>query len=71
MDSFFDEPTSTASHVVADPVTKRYAVIDPVLGYDPDSGCTDSVFADTIVDFIKAGGYGLNWIIETHLHAIT
>ncbi len=26
-------------------------------------------FTDTIVDFIKAGGYGLNWIIETHLHA--
>ena len=43
VDSFFDEPTSTASLVVADPVTKRCAVIEPVLGYDPDSGCTDSV----------------------------
>ncbi len=54
---------------MADPVTKRCAVIDPVLDYDPDSGRADSVFADTIVDFIKARGYGLDWIIETHLHA--
>lgn len=44
-------------------------MIDPVLGYDPDSGRTDSVFSDTIVDFIKTRGYGLDWNIETHLHA--
>ena len=27
--AFFDEPTSTISYLVADPVTRRAAVIDP------------------------------------------
>jgi glyoxylase-like metal-dependent hydrolase (beta-lactamase superfamily II) len=36
--AFFDEPTNTVSYLVADPETKRAAVIDPVLDYDHASG---------------------------------
>ena len=32
--AFFDEPTNTVSYLVADPVTRQAAVIDPVLDYD-------------------------------------
>jgi glyoxylase-like metal-dependent hydrolase (beta-lactamase superfamily II) len=32
--AFFDEPTNTVSYLVADPETRRAAVIDPVLDYD-------------------------------------
>ena len=34
--AFFDEATNTISYLVADPKTKRAAVIDPVLDYDPN-----------------------------------
>ena len=46
--AFFDEPTNTVSYLVADPATRRAAVIDPVLDYDPKSGEVDtrSVEAD-------------------------
>jgi hypothetical protein len=33
--AFFDESTNTVSYIVADPVTKEAAFIDPVLDYDP------------------------------------
>ena len=32
--AFFDEPTNTVSYLVADPTTKKAAVIDPVFDYD-------------------------------------
>jgi glyoxylase-like metal-dependent hydrolase (beta-lactamase superfamily II) len=35
--AFFDEATNTFSYLVADPATRRAAVIDPVLDYDPKS----------------------------------
>ena len=34
---FYDEPTGTITYVVADPATRRCAVIDPVLDYDASS----------------------------------
>ena len=35
--AFFDEPTNTVSYLVADPATKKAAIIDPVLDYDHES----------------------------------
>ncbi|HSJ77300.1 MAG TPA: MBL fold metallo-hydrolase, partial [Erythrobacter sp.] len=34
IEAFFDEPTFTISYLVADPVTLKAAVIDPVLDFD-------------------------------------
>ena len=39
--AFFDEPTNTISYLVADPVTRRAAVIDPVLDFDQRDGTVD------------------------------
>ena len=36
--AFFDQPTNTISYLVADPATRRAAVIDPVLDYDHRDG---------------------------------
>ena len=36
--AFFDEPTFTASFVVAEPDGDKCAVIDPVLDYEPKPG---------------------------------
>lgn len=67
--TFFDEATFTASHVVADPVTRHCAVIDSVLDYDAASGRTSTASADAIIGFVKTQGLTVQWLLETHAHA--
>ena len=67
--TFFDEATFTATHVVWDPETKRAAIIDSVHDYDPKSGRTDTASADDVIDFVQQEGLGVDWILETHVHA--
>ncbi|WP_375207610.1 MBL fold metallo-hydrolase [Hyphococcus sp.] len=67
--TFFDEDTFTASHVVSDPATKKAAVIDSVLDFDPASGTTTTKSADEIIAYIRDEGLTVDWILETHVHA--
>ncbi len=67
--AFFHEPTFTVSYVVADPITRQCAIIDPVLDYDPSIGRTSSEFADRIIEFVRAHNYSVQWLLETHAHA--
>lgn len=67
--SFFDEPTSTATHVAHDPVTRRAAIIDSVLDFEAASGRTDTASADAIIAYICAEGLVVDWLLETHAHA--
>lgn len=69
VESFFDEPTFTASYVIHDPATKRGAVIDSVLNFDPDSGRTSTASADAVVAYVKGEGLTIDWLLETHAHA--
>ncbi|MBP6944635.1 MBL fold metallo-hydrolase [Patescibacteria group bacterium] len=67
--SFFDPHTYTVTHVVADPETHAAAIIDSVLDYDPVTGGISHESADKVVDLIRAEGYRVDWILETHAHA--
>lgn len=67
--SFFHRRTYTYSHVVSDPASKRAAIIDPVLDYEPNAARTATNSAQAIVDHVKAAGLGVDWLIETHVHA--
>lgn len=67
--AFFDEPTNTISYLMADPETKRAAVIDPVLDYDHASGKAATKSADTILEAAEADGFAIDWVLETHAHA--
>lgn len=67
--TFFDEATFTATHVVHDPATRRAAIIDPVLDFDQPSGRTSSASALAVVDYAKAQGLTVDWLLETHAHA--
>ncbi|PIZ30744.1 MAG: MBL fold metallo-hydrolase [Alphaproteobacteria bacterium CG_4_10_14_0_8_um_filter_53_9] len=67
--AFFDHDTNTVSYVVNDPATKVCAVIDSVLDYNPDAGRTQANSADEIIAYIKAKGFTVEWILETHAHA--
>jgi glyoxylase-like metal-dependent hydrolase (beta-lactamase superfamily II) len=67
--AFFDEPTNTVSYLVANPKTKRAAVIDPVLDYDHASGKASTKSADVILAAAAKDGFEIDWVLETHAHA--
>jgi glyoxylase-like metal-dependent hydrolase (beta-lactamase superfamily II) len=67
--AFFDEATNTVSYLVADPETRRAAVIDPVLDYDPKSGVVDDHSVKVLLAAARADGYTVEWSLETHAHA--
>jgi glyoxylase-like metal-dependent hydrolase (beta-lactamase superfamily II) len=67
--AFFDEPTYTVSYLVADPVSKKAAVIDPVLDYDHKGGTVDIRSVEAILAYAAEQGYEIEWALETHAHA--
>jgi glyoxylase-like metal-dependent hydrolase (beta-lactamase superfamily II) len=66
---FFDPETGTVSYVVSDPATRRAAVLDSLLSFDPKSGRTGTALADAIVAFVRDSGLSVDWLLETHVHA--
>ena len=67
--SFFDPATFTVTHVLADPATRRAAIIDSVLDYDPKAGRTSTRSADTVLAWVREHGLAVDWLLETHAHA--
>lgn len=67
--AFFDPATNTISYVVRDPASEACAVIDSVMDIDYAAGRITYAHADEIVAFIRAQGWRLEWLIETHVHA--
>ncbi|WP_342248983.1 MBL fold metallo-hydrolase [Sphingomonas sp. OTU376] len=67
--AFFDEATFTASYVVHDPATRRAAILDSVLDYDPAAGRTSYGSADAIIAYVEREGLTVDWLLETHAHA--
>lgn len=69
INSFFDEATNTVTHIVADPLTQKAAIIDSVLDFDAKSGRTSSSSADKLIQYVQAAGLTIDWLLETHAHA--
>ena len=67
--AFYDPRTFSVQYVAACPITKRCAVIDPVLDFDDKSGATATDSADAILAYVKEAGLTLEWILDTHPHA--
>ena len=66
---FYDEATGSVQYVAADPITRRCAIIDPALDFDPMTGATRTTSADRLLRHIEAQGLTLEWILDTHPHA--
>lgn len=66
---FFDPATFTISYIVADPETKKCAVVDSLLDFDQASGRTKTASADILIAYVKDHGLSCEWIIDTHVHA--
>lgn len=67
--TFFDEATFTFTHLVFDPETKRAAIIDPVLDFDPAAVKTSSQSVEKIIAEVESKQLKVDWILETHVHA--
>jgi glyoxylase-like metal-dependent hydrolase (beta-lactamase superfamily II) len=67
--AFFHEPTFTVSYLVWDPSTKRGAIIDSALDFDPKSGRTGTHSAEAILAAVRQEGVTVDWLLETHAHA--
>ncbi|MGY8985259.1 MAG: MBL fold metallo-hydrolase [Sphingomonadales bacterium] len=67
--SFFDKDTFSYTYVVSDSNKKRAIIIDPVMNFDMASGKITSKSAYDVLAYIQAGGFGVDYILETHLHA--
>ena len=66
---FYDPRTFSVQYVAACPITKRCAIIDPVLDFDDKSGATATRSADTILAYVEEAGLTVEWILDTHPHA--
>ena len=66
---FYEKRTGSVQYVVADAETKKCAIIDPVLDFDPKSGRASATSADAIATFVRDKGLACEWILETHAHA--
>ena len=69
VEGFFDPATSTVSYLVLDPASRRCALVDSVLDYDPKSGRTSTHSADKLIARVAELGAQVEWILETHVHA--
>ena len=66
---FFHADTFSIAYIVADPATKRAAIIDPVLDYDERAGRVSTDFSDKMLAAIDDDGLEVEWILDTHPHA--
>ena len=66
---FHHEATGSVQYVVADPATRRCAIIDPVLDFDPCSAATATRSAQALLDHVEREGLNVEWILDTHPHA--
>ena len=67
--AFFDAATFTVTYVVHDPATRKAAIIDSVLDYDPASGRTSYASADAVIAYVREKQLDVDWVLETHAHA--
>lgn len=66
---FYEPDTGSVQYVVADPATRKAALIDVVLDFDPASAKTGTESAREVLDFVKAEGLEVEWVLDTHPHA--
>jgi glyoxylase-like metal-dependent hydrolase (beta-lactamase superfamily II) len=67
--AFHDTDTFTITYVVSDPATRKAAIVDSVLDYDPRAGRTSTASADEVIAYVRANNLSVDWILETHVHA--
>ncbi|TDL78317.1 MBL fold metallo-hydrolase [Palleronia sediminis] len=65
----YEPDTGSIQYVCADPATKKAALIDVVLNFDPASFALDTRSMDQVLDLVDKQGLEVEWILDTHPHA--
>lgn len=65
---FYNSATNAVSYVVADPISNRAAVIDPVLDFEIGGARTTTDAADRIIEYVRQENLVVDWVLETHVH---
>ncbi len=66
---FYEEASGSIQYVAIDDATKKAALIDVVLDFDPSHGRTRTDSAAEILDFVTSEGLTVEWVLDTHPHA--
>ncbi|MFZ5635678.1 MAG: MBL fold metallo-hydrolase [Pseudomonadota bacterium] len=66
---FFHADSCTWTYMIADPATRRAAIVDPVLDFDAKSGRTSTTSAQALLAHVRAHELDVRWLLETHAHA--
>jgi glyoxylase-like metal-dependent hydrolase (beta-lactamase superfamily II) len=69
VEALFEKRTSSVQYIVVDEATKHCAIIDPVLDFNESAASLRTSSADRLLRLIRARGYQLQWILDTHPHA--
>ncbi|WP_261397962.1 MBL fold metallo-hydrolase [Maritimibacter alkaliphilus] len=66
---FYDKPSGSAQYVAIDDGTKTCVLIDVVQDFDTRSAGTGFTAAQEILDFVRAEGLEVAYVLDTHPHA--
>lgn len=66
---FYEPDTGSCQYVCTDPSTRKTALIDIVLNFDPASASTSTKAADQILQYVEENDLDVEWILDTHPHA--
>ncbi len=69
VEHFYHEPSNTITFVAYDPTTKDGVVIDPVLDLDTLAWQISTDICDKVLEFLKANGIKVHFVLDTHTHA--
>lgn len=65
----YDAPTGSVQYVAACPATRKAALIDVVLGFDPKSFATNTDSMDAVLSLVEREGLTVEHVLDTHPHA--
>lgn len=65
----YEKDTGSVQYIVADPTTKKAALIDVVQNFDPRNARASFESADEILALAKENDLTIQWVLDTHPHA--
>jgi len=66
---FHDADTGSIQYLVTDPDTRRAALIDTVMSFDPEDASVRTGGVDAILRFAQSEDIVIDWVLDTHPHA--
>ena len=67
--SIYEPDTGSIQYICADPATKKAALIDVVLNFDPARFATDTRSMEQVLGLVEKHGLTVEWVLDTHPHA--